>query len=73
MSGSVDVSNLHTDKDKSRQEVVKSTQNLFTAAVKSLSVQPSLKKVIIMKQISVDPLSLKLALSQVFNSTLTGI
>ena len=62
-----------------RQEVVQSAKNLFSSAVNALKTKPSLKKVVIMKQIprydplSVDPLSLKPVLSQLFNSTLTDL
>ena len=84
-AGSVDVTNLRTDQNPSayteyfRQEVVQSAKNLFSSAVNALKTKPSLKKVVIMKQIprydplSVDPLSLKPVLSQLFNSTLTHL
>ena len=61
-----------------RQETIISAKNMFSAASNALSVQPSLKKVVIMMQIprydpaEVDPLSLKPVLSQLFNTTLTG-
>ena len=84
-AGSVDITNLNT-KDKPsqhmeyfRQETVVSAKNTFTAAVNALNVQPSLNKIIIMKQIPrydplhVDPLALKPALSMLFNNTLTNL
>ena len=52
---------------------------LFSAAVQALKVQPSLRKVVIMKQIPrydpyhVDPLALKTTLSLLFNNTLTDL
>ena len=82
-SGSVDITNLNTKENAAeyleyfRQETVISAKNLFTAGVNALSVQPSLEKVLILKQIPrydpvvTDPLSLKPALSQLFNNTLT--
>ena len=84
-SGSVDISNLNTkqtspeDIEYFRQQTVLSANNLFAAAANALSVQPTLKKVVIMKQIPrydplvSDPLSLKPALSQLFNNTLTEL
>ena len=60
-----------------RQETIMSAKNLFQTATNALSTSSTLKKVIIMKHIprydplSVDPLSLKPALSQLFNNTLT--
>ena len=56
-----------------------SARNVFSAGVSALTHQPSLKKVVIMKQIprydpqEVDPLGLKPALSQLFNSTLSEL
>ena len=82
-AGSVDITNLNTAKDASehleyfKQETVVSAKNIFSAGVKALDLQPSLKKVIIMKQIprydssEDDPMGLKAALSQLFNNTLT--
>ena len=60
-----------------RQETIRSAKNLFSAGVNAFSVQPTLQKVFIMEEIprydpvSSDPLSLKPALSQLFNNTLT--
>ena len=81
-SGSVDITNLNT-KDKPaehsayfKQEVVFAAKSLFSVAVSSVEVQPSLKKVVIMNQTprydepTNDPLSLKPALAQLFNNTL---
>ena len=82
-SGSVDISNLNTKENPqtyleySRQETVISAKNLFSAAVNAFTVQPSLEKVVIMKQtprydsVESDPLSLKPVLAQLFNTTLT--
>ena len=56
-----------------------SATNLFQAGVNALKVQPTLSKVVIMKQIprydpsDVDPLSLKPALAMLFNNTLTNL
>ena len=84
-AGSVDITNLQTNESPSRyleyfkQETIVSAKNLFTAAVNALSSQPSLRKVVIMKQIprydpaEVDPLSLKPTLSQLFNNTLSDL
>ena len=84
-AGSVDITNLNTKDDPTkymeyfRQEAVKSATNLFSAAVNALTVQPTLSKVVIMKQIPrydpthVDPLALKATLSLLFNNTLTDL
>ena len=84
-AGSVDITNLHTEDEPAkhmeyfRQEAVKSAKNLFKVAVNALNATPSLKKVVIMKQIPrydpshVDPLSLKPTLSILFNNTLTEL
>ena len=81
-AGSVDISNLKTKENASmyldyfQQETVMSAKNIFTAGVNALKQQPTLKKIVIMKQIprydpkDVDPLQLKPALSQLFNGTL---
>ena len=84
-AGSVDISNLNT-KDKPeehfeyfRQETVLSATNLFRAAEKALEDKPSIEKVVIMNQIprydrsDIDPLSLKSALSLLYNKTLTAL
>ena len=82
-AGSVDITNLNTKDnpteylDYYRQEAVISANNLFQAAVNGLLSSPSLENFILMKQIpkydrnEVDPLSLKPALSQLYNNTLT--
>ena len=69
-AGSVDISNLNTKDDPEqymeyfRQEAVMSATNVFNAGINALKSQPTLRKVIIMKQIprydpsDVDPLSL---------------
>ena len=84
-SGSVDITNLNTkDNPKEymeyfRQETVMSAKNLFSAATNALKVQPSLRKIVIMKQIPrfdpphVDPLALKASLSLLFNTSLTSL
>ena len=62
-----------------KQEAVMSAKNIFAAGVNALTQQPLLQKVVIMKQIprydptEFDPLSLKPALSQLFNSSLTEL
>ena len=82
-AGSVDITNLNTKRTSEdaieyfKQETILSAKNLFKAAVNAFSIQPTLNKVVIMKQIprydpvASDPLSLKPALSQIFNTTLT--
>lgn len=84
-AGSVDISNLNTKENPEehieyyKTATVNSATNLFKAASNALNVQPTLEKVILMKQIprydpaSVDPLALKTALSQLFNNTLTNL
>ena len=84
-SGSVDITNLKTNGNPTehieyfKQETIQSARNLFTAGVNALSAQPSLKRLLIMKQIprydppSIDPLCLKPALSQLFNNTLADL
>ena len=84
-AGSVDISNLNTKDNPSeyveyfRQETVKSATNFFAAGVNALTVQPTLTKVVLMKQIArydpvqVDSLGLKPALSQLFNNTITDL
>ena len=84
-SGSVDISNLDTKSKPEenaaffKQEVIVSAQNIFSAAESALACQPNLEKVILMNQtprydeVSVDPLSLKPALAQLFNNTLTDL
>ena len=84
-AGSVDVSNLNTKDEPTKyidyfkQEVVQSANNLFHTATDALRTQPTLTKVVIMKQtprydpLSLDPLSLKPALAMLFNNTLTDL
>ena len=81
----MDITNLDTKQPSSedieffRQETMLSAENIFAAAVNALSLQPSLKKVVIMKHtprydpLLSDPLSLKPALSQLFNNSLTEL
>ena len=83
-AGSVDMTNLNTRDSPTeyleyyKQEVVISAKNCFQVAVNALSNTPNLEKVILMKQVprydpaDVDPLSLKPALSQLYNNTLTA-
>ena len=83
--GSVDFSNMNTkntseeDIEYFKDETVLSAQHLFKAAENALEVKPSLEKVVIMKHIprydplTSDPLSLKPALSQMFNNLLTEL
>ena len=82
-SGSVDISNLLTKDNTTeyieyfKQETILSAKNTYAVGVNALHVQPSLEKVVIMKQTprydpaESDPLLLKPALSQLFNNTLT--
>ena len=84
-SGSVDISNLNTSQNAEanlnyfQQQAVISAQNIFNAGVSALACQPSLEKVVILKHIPrydpshVDPLQLKPALSQLFNTMLTEL
>ena len=84
-AGSVDISNLKTDENPSKhieffkQETVKSAQNIFNSGIIALERQLSLKRVIFLKQtprydpLEVDPLSLKPALSQLFNNTMVEL
>ena len=82
-AGSIDISNLKTNVEETneyleyyKQETVMSAKNIFHSCLLALDRQPSLKKVIIMKQTprydpaDIDPLSVKPALSQLFNNTL---
>ena len=81
-AGATDITNLKTNVNPEKnieyykQETVISAKNTFSSAVLALQHQPSLKSVLIMKQtprydpLDVDPLSLKPALSQLFNNTL---
>ena len=84
-TGSVDISNLKVDVNPEdhleyfRQEAVMSARNIFDSCLLALDRQPSLKTVVIMKQtprydpLSVDPLSIRPALSRLFNNTLTEL
>ena len=83
-AGSVDITNFNTKESATkhleylRQEAIISAKNLFSAARNALKIHSSLKKVVLMKRIprydpsTVDPLSLKPVLSELFNNTLTG-
>ena len=65
--------------DYFKQVTIMSATNLFEAATNALKVQPSLEKVIIMKQTprydprDVDPFGLKPSLSLLFNNTLGSL
>ena len=84
-SGSVDITNLKTKKDVEKhfdyfhQQAVISATNTFSACENALKIYPSLVKTVIMKQIprydrtDLDPLSVKQALSEIFNKTLTDL
>lgn len=84
-TGAVDITNLEVvdNSDENleffKQETVKSARNVFDACLLALDRQPSLKKIVLMKQTprydptTVDPFGLKAALSQIFNSTLTEL
>lgn len=84
-SGSVDITNLQTKKDVEKhfdyfhQQAVISATNTFSACENALKMYPSLVKTVIMKQIprydrsDLDPLSIKQALSEIFNNTLTDL
>ena len=84
-SGSVDITNLNTKDETSnhieyfKQETVRSAHNLFNAATNGLRMQPTLGKIVIMKQVPrydpshVDPLGLKPSLALLFNHTITGL
>ena len=82
-AGSVDVSNLNTKDNPSehleyfKQVTIVSAKNFFQVGVNALRSSNCLEKVVLMKQIprydpsSVGPLSIKPALSQLYNNTLT--
>ena len=85
-SGSVEITNMKVTGDNPmkygeyfKQQAVVAATNLFTAVSDALVSNPELKKAIIMKQIprydptSVDPNSIKAALSQLFNDTLVQL
>ena len=84
-SGSIDITNLKTEVDPEehleyfRQQTVMSARNIFDSCLLALEKQPTIKSVVIMKQtprydpVISDPLSLKPALSQLFNNTLTEL
>ena len=81
-SGSVDITNLNTREKPAenvayfKQETVLAAKNLFSAAVSALELQPSIQKIVIMNQTprydeaKSDPMALKPALAQLYNSTL---
>ena len=81
-AGSVDITNLRTEEnpekliDYFKQETVMSAKNIFDSILLALEKQPSLKSIVLMKQtprydpLDIDPLSLKPALSLLFNNTI---
>ena len=84
-AGSVDITNLNTMEnpqeyfDYFQQETIVSATTLFETGEKAVVDYPNLQKVVIMNLIprydkaEVDPLSLKSALSLLFNQTLTNL
>ena len=84
-TGSIDITNLKTEVSPEqnleyfKQQTIMSAKNIFDSCLLALDKQPSLKSVVLMKQtprydpVSTDPLSLKPALSQLFNNTLTEL
>ena len=85
-AGSVDITNMKTKGNNPekygeyfKQEAIMSATQLFTSVSNALNANPHLKKVILMKQIprydpvSNDPKSIKAALSQLYNDTLTQL
>ena len=84
-TGCVDITNLKTEVDPKenieyfKQETVMSARNMFHSCLFALDRQPSLKKVVLMKQtprydpVITDPLQLKPMLAQLFNNTLTEL
>ena len=83
---SVDITNLKTKGNNPqiygeyfKQEAIMSATQVFTSVCNALKANPNLKKVILMKQIprydpvSIDPKSIKEALSQLYNDTLTQL
>ena len=84
-TGCVDITNLKTEVDPKenieyfKQETVMSARNMFHSCLLALDRQPSLKKVVLMKQtprydpVITDPLQLKPMLAQLFNNTLTEL
>ena len=84
-AGSVDITNLKTEENPSehidyfKQETVMSAKNIFDSALHALEKQPTLKSIILLKQtprydpLDIDPLSLKPALSLLFNNTITEL
>ena len=83
--GSVDITNLQTKNgaeehfDFFHEQTVMSAKNLFLACEDALKNNPRIEKVVIMKQIprydkvDNDPLSIKQALSQIYNTTMTDL
>ena len=81
-TGSVDISNLKTEVnpaehiDYFKQETIMSAKNIFDSSLLALERQPALKSIVILKQtprydpLDTDPLSLKPALSLLFNNTI---
>jgi hypothetical protein len=84
-AGSVDITNLNARDNVTEHfeyfngETVRSARNLFSVAENSLKTHPSLQQVVIMKHIprydtmQADPLQIKAALSQIFNTVLADL
>ena len=81
-AGAIDITNLNTKDEPTehidyfKKETINSAKNLFEAATNALKVQPTLEKVVILKQtprydpLNIDPLNIKPALSLLFNNSL---
>ena len=84
-SGSTDITNLNTKENPEehieyfKDVAIESATNLFLVVTNELKTHPSLRKVVIMKQIPrydpphIDPLAIKPNLSELFNNTLTKL
>ena len=82
-AGSVDITNLNTKDNPSehieyfKNETVLSAKRFFKTGENALSLHPTLEKVFMMKQTprydpaNVDPLSIKPALAELYNNTIT--
>ena len=84
-AGSVDITNFKTRHNSNKfleyfeHETQLSAKNIFKSGLTAFDVQPSLKSVIFLKQTprydpaDVDPLSIKAAMSYLFNNTLMDL
>ena len=82
-AASVDITNLNTKDDPTeyidyfKEQTVSSAKRFFKTGEKALSDQPSLEKVVMMKQTprydpaNVDPMCIKPALAELYNNTMT--